>query len=364
MVRSPGRINLIGEHTDYNDGFVLPAAIDKEIYLAVARNGREECRIFSFDYRETEMFSLGDFAPAPGGWINYIMGVVAQLLKNGHQLSGFDCVFGGNIPIGAGLSSSAALENGMGFALSELFELKLDRMTMLKYSQKAEHEYAGVACGIMDQFASMMGKAGHAIRLDCRSLDFNYFPLHLGEYQFVLSNTQVEHSLADTEYNIRRKECEEGVMMAQKHYPEINSLRDLTIMMLEQIKDELPPKVWERCSYVLEENERLLEGCRMLESGNLEGFGELMYGSHAGLSEKYEVSCPELDFLVDFTHARPEILGARMMGGGFGGCTINLVQKAQKEEFITKVTGAFEGQFGYAPEIYEVSIVDGTSRMV
>jgi len=360
VVRSPGRINLIGEHTDYNEGFVLPAAIDKEIFLAFAENNKDECRIFSFDYGEMKTFLLSQIAPAPSGWINYIMGVVDQLLKKGHQIKGFDCVFGGNIPIGAGLSSSAALENGVCLGLSELFDLDIDRISMLKHSQKAEHEFAGVFCGIMDQFASMMGKGGHAIRLDCRSLNYTYFPLALGDYQFVLCDTKVEHSLADTQYNQRRRECGMGLTAVQGHYSGIESLRDVSFEMLDAVKSEIPPKVWDRCTYVLEENERLLKGCEMLERGDLAGFGKMMYGSHDGLSQKYEVSCAELDFLVEFTRQRSEVLGARMMGGGFGGCTINLVKKDQKEVFETELMAAYQEKFNISPKIYEVNIVDGT----
>lgn len=363
IIRSPGRINLIGEHTDYNEGFVLPAAIDKEIYLAFAKNGLEECRIFSYDYKEMNTFSLHDFEAVPQGWINYIMGVVAQLQGAGHRIGGFDCVFGGNIPIGAGLSSSAALENGVCLGLSLLFDLDLDKISMVKYSQKAEHEYAGVACGIMDQFASMMGKAAHAIRLDCRSLEYSYFSLNLGDYQFILCDTKVEHALADSEYNQRRSECEIGLAAVQNLYSGIKSLRDVTFEMLDAVKPEVPPVVYDRCTYVLEENDRLLKGCKMLESGNLKDFGELMYGSHDGLSKKYEVSCPELDFLVDFTRRRTEVLGARMMGGGFGGCTINLVRKDHKEKFGDEITAAYKEQFKRNPEIYEVNIVDGTSQI-
>lgn len=360
-VRSPGRINLIGEHTDYNEGFVLPAAIDKEIYFAFAKNNGKECRIFSYDYGEMNTFSLDDFSPVPQGWINYIMGVVAQLQADGHRIEGFDCVFGGNIPIGAGLSSSAALENGVCLGLSSLFELNLDKLSIIRYSQKAEHEYAGVACGIMDQFASMMGKAAHAIRLDCRSMEYIYFPLDLEEYQFILCDTKVEHALADSEYNQRRSECELGLTAVQNFYSGIISLRDVTYEMLDTVRVEVPPVVYERCSYVLEENDRLLKGCELLKKGDFEGFGKLMYGSHDGLSKKYEVSCRELDFLVDFTREREEVLGARMMGGGFGGCTINLVKWEQKEKLQAEITAAYYEQFMRSPEIYEVNIVDGTS---
>lgn len=361
IIRSPGRINLIGEHTDYNEGFVLPAAIDKEIYFAFSKNNQDLCRVFSYDYGEMVTFPLRDFKPVPQGWINYILGVVAQLQSNGHAVESFDCVFGGNIPIGAGLSSSAALENGVCLGLSSMFGLNLDRLSMIRYSQKAEHEYAGVACGIMDQFASMMGKAGHAIQLDCRTMEYGYFPLNLGDYQFILCDTKVEHALADSEYNQRRKECELGVAAVQNLYSGINSLRDVTFEMLDTVRVEVPPTVYERCCFVLEENERLLTGSGRLEEGDLEGFGMLMYGSHDGLSRKYEVSCAELDFLVDFTRSRQEVLGARMMGGGFGGCTINLVKRDQKELFEAEISQAYQEQFMRKPEIYEVNIVDGTS---
>lgn len=364
LYRSPGRINLIGEHTDYNDGFVLPAAINKEIFLAIAKNGGETCRVFSFDYNEMQVFNIRDFSRAPSGWINYITGVLAQLIGSGHHLEGFDCVFGGNIPIGAGLSSSAALENGVCFGISELFDLKLDRMTMLKFSQKAEHEYAGVSCGIMDQFASMMGKAGHAIRLDCRSLDFTYFPLHLDDCQFILCDTQVEHSLVETEYNVRRMECEIGVKSIKKYHKQVHGLRDVSFDMLEFVRHEVPSKVYQRCLYVLEENNRLLKACQLLESGDLDGFGLLMYQSHEGLSKQYEVSCPELDFLVEFTRKWAEVLGSRMMGGGFGGCTLNLIKKDQVEFFKSEISFAYHHQFGHKAQIYEVEIVDGTGAYI
>lgn len=354
---------MIGEHTDYNEGFVLPAAIDKQIFLAFARNGQEKCRIFSYDYKEMNEFSLRDFAPAPHVWINYIMGVAAQLQNAGYALRGFDCVFGGNIPIGAGLSSSAALENGVCLGLSELFGLNLDKMSMIKYSQMAEHEYAGVACGIMDQFASMMGKANHAIRLDCRSLEFTYFPLNLGEYQFILCDTKIEHKLADTAYNQRRIECEKGVEAVQKRFASIKSLRDVSFEMLEKVRPELSAKVYERCIYVLEENQRLLQSCEALDSGDLQAFGNLMYASHDGLSNQYEVSCAELDFLVEFTSSRTEVLGARMMGGGFGGCTLNLVQKNHKADFEREISAAYQQKFNHLPSLYEVNVANGTSRI-
>lgn len=363
LVRSPGRINLIGEHTDYNEGFVLPAAINKEIILGVAANNNGTCRLFSYDYKESLEFSLSSFKPSEKGWANYIMGVVDQLQKAGYKLQGFDCVFGGDIPIGAGLSSSAALECGIAFALNELFDLGISRSKLIQYAQKAEHEFAGVQCGIMDQFASTMGKEGHAIRLDCRSLAFNYFPLNFRNYQVLLFDTQVKHSLASSEYNTRRKECEQGVSLLQEQYPEVKSLRDVTPEMLEVVKNKMAPVVYKRCRYIIEENERLLTGCSLLEKGDIKGFGAKMYGSHEGLSTQYEVSCAELDFLVDFTRDKEYVVGSRMMGGGFGGCTINLVAVNEKKGLIESICQAYTDKFGEELKFYEVAITDG-SRLV
>lgn len=363
LVHSPGRINLIGEHTDYNDGFVLPAAIDKEIVLAVAKNDKGLCRLFSCDYQELAEFSLQELKPSEVSWANYVMGVVDQLQRAGYQLEGFDCVFGGDIPIGAGLSSSAALECAAGFALSQLFGLEVEQEQLIRFAQKAEHTFAGVQCGIMDQFASVMGKEKHAIRLDCRSLAFSYFPLNLGHYQFVLCDSQVKHSLAGSEYNTRRKECEVGVKIVQGKYPEVISLRDVSLPMLHAVKEQLDPVVWKRCSYVIEENERLLSACELLEKGDITGFGKKMYASHDGLSGKYEVSCRELDFLVDFTRENPFVVGSRMMGGGFGGCTLNLLEVEKKEVFKETISKAYKEQFSLALKTYEVVITGGTGRL-
>ncbi len=361
LVRSPGRINLIGEHTDYNEGFVLPAAIDKEMVIAVAKSDAATCRLYSYDLKESFEFGINKLLPSEPGWANYIMGVVDQLQKAGYTVGNFDCVFGGDIPIGSGLSSSAALECAAGFALAELFNLQVERTQMARYAQLAEHTFAGVMCGIMDQFASLMGKEDHALRLDCRSLEFSYFPIQLKDFQLVLCDTRVKHSLASSEYNTRRMECEQGVAAVQVLYPEVHSLRDVTPAMLEEVKHQIEEVVYRRCRFVLEENERLLTGCELLESGDIIGFGRKMYGSHEGLSGMYEVSCPELDFLVAFTKETDAVVGSRMMGGGFGGCTINLVAKDEKETFIRNVTAAYKEAFNIDLETYEVSIADGTS---
>ena len=363
LVRSPGRINLIGEHTDYNEGFVLPATIDKQMVLAVARNNTSSCRLYSIDYNESAEFQLSGLKPSSTSWANYILGVVDQLQKAGHAIEGFDCVFGGDIPMGAGLSSSAALECGAAYALIHLFGLEVDKISLVKFAQLAEHTFAGVQCGIMDQFASVMGKENQAIRLDCRSLEFTYFPIKLQNYQLILCDTQVKHSLASSEYNTRRKECEEGVGVVKRKYPEVSSLRDVSLQMLEEVKNQLDQVVFKRCSYVIEENERLLKGCELLERGDIKGFGINMYGSHEGLSLKYEVSCKELDFLVEFTKDKPFVVGARMMGGGFGGCTINLVAVDQKEEFVKSVSQAYKERFDIDLKTYEVAIKGGTSLL-
>ena len=365
IIRSPGRINLIGEHTDYNEGFVLPAAIDKEITLALAANGTPYAvRLFATDMEASYEFDLREFSPSPRGWPNYLMGVVKVLQETGVDIPGFDCAFGGNIPIGAGLSSSAALECGIGFGLNELLGLGLDAPAIARIGQQAEHQFVGVKCGIMDQFANMHGKANHAIRLDCRSLSYQHFPLHLSDCLVVLCNTRVSHSLASSAYNTRREQCEAGVAVMQRHMPAIRSLRDADPALLAGCRSEMDPIVFQRCSYVIAENQRVNDACAHLEAGDLAAFGQQMYASHQGLQHEYEVSCPELDFLVDQTRALPGVLGARMMGGGFGGCTINLVARDAIEAFSQTITAAYTRQFDQAPEIYVANVAEGTSRIV
>ncbi|GHA70927.1 galactokinase [Pontibacter akesuensis] len=361
LVRSPGRVNLIGEHTDYNEGFVLPAAINKEIYFAIAFNNSDRLRFHSHDMEENAEFELNAISKTNIGWANYLLGVVKQFQQANLQVKGFDLVFGGNIPIGAGLSSSAAVECGLAFALDHLHGFGLERLTMVKMAQKAEHEFAGVLCGIMDQFASMFGRQQHAVKLDCRSLAYEYFPVDMHDYRIVLCDTQVKHSLASSEYNTRRKECETGVALLQQHYPEVQSLRDTTVAMLEQHQAEFDTVVYKRCKYIVLENARVEEACRHLQRGEMQAFGQNMYASHAGLQHDYEVSCPELDFLVAEAKKQEGVLGARMMGGGFGGCTINLVRLQEIDAFIAQQQQAYQRQFGVNLKTYLAEIVDGSS---
>lgn len=359
LVCSPGRVNLIGEHTDYNEGFVLPAAIDKAVYLAVGLRSDRAIHLLAHDLGETHTGLLDTLTPT-STWADYLLGVVAQLQQAGHQPGGFNCVFGGTIPMGAGLSSSAALENGIGFALNELYQLGLDRIALLRLSQRAENEFVGAKVGIMDMFASMMGRAGHVIKLDCRSLDYTYAPLRMEGIRIVLCDSRVQHSLVTSEYNTRRAQCEAGVQFLKPFYPGINSLRNVTMAMLDGHLRDTQPLIYRRCAYVVQENGRLLDGVAALEANDIDAFGQLMYGSHEGLSRMYEVSCPELDLLVDIARQQPGVLGARMMGGGFGGCTINLVRQETLDAFMAVITKQYKAGTGKDTYIHVCKIEDGT----
>ncbi len=360
IVRSPGRINLIGEHTDYNDGFVFPAAIDKEICFAVAVNDMGKFRFYAYDLNEHFELEVDKLAKTETSWANYLLGVLAQYKKVGYQIKGIDCVFGGDIPMGAGLSSSAAIENGFAFALKEIYGFDVSKMDMVKMAQKAEHEYAGVMCGIMDQFASMNGKENNALKLDCRSLDFEYANINLTDYVIVLCDTKVKHELASSEYNTRRKECEAGVKILQKYNESITALRDVSIEFLQKHKKEFDPVVYKRCEYVVKENKRVEKAFAALKQNDMKSFGELMYQSHEGLRDDYEVSCKELDILFTLARKSSYVIGARMMGGGFGGCTINLVKKKNIEAFSEIIKTGYVQTTGVEPEIHMVKIVDGT----
>ncbi|RAK67106.1 galactokinase [Hymenobacter edaphi] len=363
VVRAPGRVNLIGEHTDYNGGFVLPAAVDKEIIFAVALNGTTTARLYAYDNQEHYATDLAALQPGQPQWANYLKGVVAQFQRRGVPVPGFDCVFGGNVPVGAGMSSSAAVECGLAFALDQLLGTHLERMELAHMAQKAEHEYAGVMCGLMDQFASLFGRDGQVVRLDCRSLAYAYFPFDTEACRLVLCNSGVKHSLADSEYNKRRQECERGVQLLQQHYPDVKSLRDATLAQLAQHQAAFDEVTYRRCRYVVQENQRVLDACEALQRRDLAAVGRLMHASHAGLRDEYEVSCPELDALEEAARGLPGVYGARMMGGGFGGCTLNLVAPAHVEAFIQTVGQAYQRRFGRPLETYQTSIVAGVSEV-
>jgi len=361
--QSPGRINIIGEHTDYNEGFVLPAAIDKKATFQLKKNGTDNTiTITATNLAEVFSFDLSDFARIKEGWQNYVMGVVHELQKLGANLTGFDGEFEGDVPIGSGMSSSAALECSLAYGLNTLFDLGLDKWQLIKVSQMSEHNFVGTKCGIMDQFASMMGKKNQVMLLDCQSLDFKYFPFDLGNYQLLLLNTNVSHSLASTEYNTRSQECMEGVTIIKKQQPQlaINSLRDVTFEMLLQASGDLSPIVFNRCKHIILENDRVLRATQALVDKNFSQLGNLVYQSHFSLQNDYEVSCKELDFLVQQTMDKNYILGSRMMGGGFGGCTITIIEKKWVEQFTELAAKNYRTYTGVDLTPYTVSIENGT----
>jgi galactokinase len=358
---SPGRVNLIGEHTDYNEGLVLPAAIDKAIYVAISKRNDQKIHLFAVQYGEDYEVNLSDIAPS-NHWHTYILGVVNQLVERGYPVGGFNLVIDGDVPLGAGLSSSAAVESAVVFALNELFDFKIDRLEMTKIAQKAEQTYSGVMCGIMDMFTSIMGKKDHVIRLDCRDFSYDYFPLMLGEYKIVLFDTQVKHALAESAYNIRRNQCEEGVRILQQKTPNIKSLRDVTPTLLDDdFLQVAGTDIFNRCKYVVEENIRLLTGCELLEKNDIVGFGKKMNQTHLGLSKLYDVSCRELDILAAWAIDEPSIAGSRMMGGGFGGCTINLIKEQDIETIFDRFLPKYFDQTGKELKMYVTSPQDGAS---
>lgn len=364
LIKSPGRVNLIGEHTDYNDGFVLPAAVDKGIYLAMNVNDTNSCRFYALDKKESFETDISEgISRSELGWPNYLLGVVDQLRKHGYEVEGFDCVFGGNVPIGAGMSSSAALEGGVLFGLAMLNDWDIPPVEMAKIAQKAENEFVGVQCGIMDQFASLNGREGYAIKLDCRSLDYEYHPFDRDDIQIVLCDTQIRRELATSKYNVRRKQCEQGVETLQQWDPEIKSLRDVELSLLFKYEDEMDPTIFKRCKYVVEENKRVIQACNDLHKGDFDSFGQRMYQSHAGLQLEYEVSCEELDVLVDLSRNLEGVFGARMMGGGFGGCTINLVKENHVELFTDQIKKQYHEQTGKQIRVYKTKVSSGTHLM-
>ncbi|WEK36626.1 MAG: galactokinase [Candidatus Pseudobacter hemicellulosilyticus] len=359
IAASPGRVNLIGEHTDYNEGFVLPGGVDKKMYVAYALNNTDTINVYASQFNESASFKPADTLTPQKGWLNYLLGVTHHIKAKGKTIGGVDIILDGDVPVGAGMSSSAALCSAYGFALNEQFGLGLSRMELALIGQATEHTFVGAKVGIMDQFASLHGKKGHVMKLDCRSLEYEYIPFDFPDYKIVLVNSMVTHSLASSEYNVRRQQCEEGVAILKKHQPAINSLRDVSLDFLNAHKEELSPVVYDRCWYVVTEEARLLKGCEALAKGDLDSFGKLMIATHNGLSKQYAVSCTQLDFLAERAGLIEGVAGSRMMGGGFGGCTINIVKADKVDAFTQQIQQAFEGLFKVTPEVYVTQIEDG-----
>lgn len=356
LVFSPGRINLIGEHTDYNEGFVFPAAVDKGIAAAIQKSNSGHCTAIALDLDSTIEFELDKLKPSKeGSWENYVLGVVAEIQNRNIIVGDFNIIFKGNIPSGAGMSSSAALENSVVFGLNELFDLGLSKHEMILISQKAEHNYVGVKCGIMDQYASMFGLENNALHLDCRTIKSKPFEIDFKNHQLMLINTNVKHSLSDSAYNDRRSVCENISELLG-----IKALRDATEADLEKVIDKVTPANYQKALYVIQENKRTVKAAKAIEDGDIETLGALIYQSHEGLSNKYKVSCDELDFLVEQAKKNKHVLGARMMGGGFGGCTINLVAKTEAKVFADVVSQAYKKKFNRDCSVYFVKLANGT----
>ena len=359
---SAGRINLIGEHTDYNGGFVFPGAIDKAIYASVLLNGTDKVRAYAIDYDEYCEFGLREVDKPAEHWACYIFGVCREIQKRGYQLQGFDTCFYGDIPLGAGMSSSAALESTFAFALNDLLNLGIDRFELARIGQSTEHNYCGVKCGIMDQFASLFGKAGHLMRLNCATMEFEYFPFNPEGYKLVLLDTVVKHELASSAYNKRRESCENVCRHIAARHPEVKYLSDASTEMLKEVEKEVSDEDYMRAEYVIGEKQRVLDVCEALERCDYETVGEKMYGTHHGMSKLYEVSCDELDFLNEIAK-ECGVTGSRVMGGGFGGCTINLVKEELYDTFVATAQEKFAARFGHEPKIYDVVISDGSRKI-
>lgn len=357
LFTSPGRINLIGEHTDYNGGFVFPGAVDKGIMAAIRPNGTERVRAWSLDMNEASEFGLGEEDKPAQSWARYIFGVCREVQKRGGSIGGFDTVFAGDVPLGAGMSSSAALESTYAFALNELWQCGIDKFELAKIGQATEHNYCGVNCGIMDQFASVFGKRGNLIRLDCRSLEYEYFPFDPKGYRLVLLDSRVKHELVGSPYNDRRASCERVARVLGQEF-----LRGATMEQLDAVKGQISEEDYKRARYVIGEERRVLDVCDALERGDYETVGRRMYETHWGMSKDYEVSCEELDFLVEVAEACG-VTGSRIMGGGFGGCTINLVKDECYDDFIAKAREQFAARYGHEPKVYDVVISDGSRRL-
>ena len=360
---SPGRINIIGEHTDYNGGFVFPGAVKQGIIAEIGPNGTRKVRAYSIDLKDYAEFSLDDEKGPTATHFRFIFGICREMMKLGVPVEGFNTAFAGDVPLGAGMSSSAALESCFAFALNDLFgDNKIEKFQLALAGQATEHNYIGCNCGIMDQFASVFGKAGHIMRLDCRSLQYKYFPFDPKGYKLVLLNSLVKHELASSAYNDRRKSCENVVAAIKKYHPNVETLRDADYDMLEQVRGEVSAEDALRAKYVIGEKYRVMEVSVALEEGDYEEVGRKMYDTHHGLSKEYEVSCPELDFLNEVAKSCG-VTGSRVMGGGFGGCTINLVREELYDNFITTAKNAYKEKFGKEPVVIDVVIGDGSRKL-
>jgi len=359
---SAGRINLIGEHTDYNGGYVFPGAIDCGIITEIKLNGSDKVRAFSLDYNEQTEFGLNEEDKPAQAWACYIFGVCRETIKRGGKVAGFDTVFAGDVPLGAGLSSSAALESTFAFAIEDINKNGIDKFELAKIGQMTEHHYCGVNCGIMDQFASCFGKKGSLIRLNCKTLEYKYFPFNPEGYKLVLIDSCVKHELASSAYNKRRQSCENAAAHIKKNHPEIEFLSDCNRLWLDEVRGEIPEEDFLRAEYVIGEVQRVLDVCDALERADYETVGEMMYQTHFGLSKLYEVSCEELDFLNKLAR-KMEVTGSRVMGGGFGGCTINLVKDELYEPFVAAAKEQFAAKFGHDPKVYDVVISDGARKL-
>jgi galactokinase len=359
LVRAPGRINLIGEHTDYNEGFVLPAAIDKALWFAASPRSDESLHFQAFDLQEAYVGTIKNLKKSEKRWPNYLLGTFAELQKEGFKIRGVNVVFGGDIPLGAGLSGSAAVESGMLFALNELFGFGLSRLALAHLAQRAENQFVGMNCGIMDMFASLMGRQNCALKLDCRSLEVEYFPVNFPDHNFILCDSGVKHRLVDSEYNTRRCECEEGVAVLKAVFPKIRSLHDVDSEMIFSEKNRLREVVSRRCKFVIEENERVHSACNALKNNDLNEFGKLLCHSHEGLRDHYEVTCPETDFLVEKSLGTKGVLGARQIGGGFGGCTLHLVRRDAVSGFQEKISVVYKEKWRRNLKFYPVEFTTG-----
>jgi galactokinase len=363
FVFAPGRINLIGEHTDYQEGFVFPAAISQGIWVAIAKNDLGVCRAYSLDFDQEFSFELGSMSPKKGYWATYVMGVCTLLQQAGYPLGNFDLVVGGDIPTGAGVSSSAALSVAVGLGLSEVFSFQIPKKNLALYAQKAEHLFAGVNCGIMDPYASAFGVQNHALLLDCRTVTHQEIPISLGEYSLLLVNSKVSHALANSAYNQRRAACEESVVILQNSFSEIRTLRDLKERDLPSIKQLLPEALFPKARHVITECARVQQAAEALQSGNLLVMGKLLQASHESLRDDFEVSCPELDFLAQQAESTTGVLGARMMGGGFGGCLLTLLKTNEISNFKTILQERYQAAFQLRPDFIEVSLGAGARKV-